>query len=207
MKKFVLLAFIAVVSMGSVLVACSTSNSNDSSTSTNEEVDKVDRPQYVITATQGGEELGEIVIELYPDVAPKHVANFDSLVSVGFYQDLAFHRVIPGFMIQGGDPNSKDKPKEMWGTGAPGQTRVPAEFSDLPHERGTISAARTNDPNSATSQFFLCVADASFLDGKYSVYGGTVSGMEVADKIVNTPRDSRDNPLETVRFTITKKED
>lgn len=208
MRKHLVMAVFAVAALGMSISSCSTSDSKDShSSSEMKEVNNVDRPQYVIKATQGDKDLGDIVIELYPDVAPKHVANFDSLVSVGFYDGLAFHRVIPDFMIQGGDPNSKDKPKETWGTGAPGQTRVPAEFSDMPHKRGTISAARTQDPNSATSQFFICVGEPSWLDGQYSVYGGVVSGMDVVDAIVSTPRDARDNPLETVRFTVTKSDD
>lgn len=164
----------------------------------------VERPHYTISVTQGGKHLGDIVLELYPDVAPKHVRNFDSLVSIGFYNGTAFHRVIPGFMIQGGDPNSKDKPRETWGTGDRSQTRVPAEFSKLHHERGVLSAARTPDPNSATSQFFICVNDASHLDGQYTVYGKAISGLEVVDMIVSTPRDERDNPREKVEMKITK---
>ncbi|MFN8368443.1 MAG: peptidylprolyl isomerase [Candidatus Kapaibacterium sp.] len=153
----------------------------------------------------GGESIGEIEIELFKDLAPKHVRNFDSLVSVGFYNGTAFHRVIPGFVIQGGDPNSKSKPKNTWGFGDPGQTKVPAEFNSTPHKRGIVSAARSNDPNSATSQFFICVDDASSLDNKYTVYGQVVRGMEVADKIVNLPRDERDNPIEKAEMMVTKK--
>jgi len=166
--------------------------------------EKMDRPKYVITTFQKGSELGKIKIELFNDVAPKHVANFDSLVSIGFYDGTAFHRVIPGFMIQGGDPNSKDKPREMWGFGDPTQQTVPAEFSNLKHKRGIISAARKPDPNSATSQFFICVADAPHLDGQYSIFGQVIEGMDVVDKIVNMPRDSRDNPLDKVEMKIEK---
>jgi len=162
------------------------------------------RPQYKITVTQKGEVLGSMIIELFPDVAPKHVANFDSLVSIGFYNGTAFHRVIPGFMIQGGDPNSKTQPRERWGYGDPSQKRVPAEFSTIAHRRGIISAARSADPNSATSQFFICVADAPWLDGQYSVFGRVLQGMDVADKIVNLPRDQRDNPIDKVEMTIVK---
>lgn len=162
------------------------------------------RPEYEITVKQKGAELGKIIIQLYPDVAPKHVHNFDSLVSIHFFDGTAFHRVIPGFMIQGGDPNSKTEPREKWGFGQPGQTTVPAEFSKLSHKRGIVSAARAQDPNSATSQFFICVADAPFLDGKYSIFGEVVSGMEIADKVVNSPRDSRDNPLDKIEMFIKK---
>jgi len=107
-------------------------------------------------------------------------------------------------MIQGGDPNSKDKPREMWGFGDPSQTTVPAEFSNLKHKRGIISAARKPDPNSATSQFFICVADAPHLDGQYSIFGEVVEGMEVVDKIVKMPRDNRDNPIDKVEMKIEK---
>jgi len=170
----------------------------------NKKETRTERPQYQITAVQNGVELGKIVIELFPDVAPKHVANFDSLVAIKFYDGCAFHRVIPGFMIQGGDPNSKTEPREKWGFGQPGQTRVPAEFSKLQHKRGTVSAARSKDPNSATSQFFICVADAPHLDGQYSIFGQVVSGMEVADKIVSAPRDQRDNPFDKIEMFIKK---
>ncbi|HPD33362.1 MAG TPA: peptidylprolyl isomerase [Bacteroidota bacterium] len=162
------------------------------------------RPQYEITVTQKGKELGKIVIELFPDVAPKHVHNFDSLVSIGFYNGSAFHRVIPGFMIQGGSPYSKTDDRDKWGLSDPSQTKVPAEFSSLHHKRGTISAARTNDPNSATSQFFICVADAPHLDGQYSIFGEVVSGMDVVDKIVNAPRDKQDNPIDKIEMNIKK---
>jgi len=164
----------------------------------------VERPQYKITVTQNGRTLGSMIIELFPDVAPKHVANFDSLVSIGFYNGTAFHRVIPGFMIQGGDPNSKTKPREQWGFGDPSQKRVPAEFSKIAHRRGIISAARSADPNSATSQFFICVADAPWLDGQYSVFGRVLQGMEVADRIAEVERDQRDNPIDKVEMTIVK---
>lgn len=152
------------------------------------------KPQYEITVKQLGKEVGKIVIELFPEIAPKHCANFDSLVKVKFYDGLAFHRVIPGFMIQGGDPNSKSGPRETWGYGAPGQTKVPAEFNSTSHKRGIISAARSNDPNSASSQFFICVADSPFLDNKYTVYGHVLTGMEVVDKIVNLPKEPSKNP-------------
>lgn len=162
-------------------------------------------PQYVISVTQAGKPLGEIVVELYKAEAPLHVANFESLVAEGVYNGTAFHRVIPGFMIQGGDPNSKNGPKDTWGFGDPSLKKVPAEFSDtLSHKRGILSAARSQDPNSASSQFFICTSDATFLDRQYSIFGQVLSGMEVADKIVNTPRDGRDNPLEKVTMEIRK---
>ena len=165
---------------------------------------KVARPQYKMTVTQDKQVLGEIILELCPDIAPKHVANFDSLVKAGFYNGLAFHRVIPGFMIQGGDPSSKDQPRTQWGMGMPGQHTVPQEFNKTHHGRGILSAARTSDPNSATSQFFICVADAAFLDNQYTVYGEVIKGMEVADKVVNSPRDKGDNPLVKIEMHVEK---
>lgn len=160
--------------------------------------------KQIDSKTQKETELGTIVLELFPDVAPKHVKNFDSLVAAKFYDGVAFHRVIPNFMIQGGDPNSKDKPRETWGMGAPGQTKVPAEFNKIKHDRGILSAARTSDPNSATSQFFIMHKAAPHLDGQYTAYGKVVSGIEIVDVIVNSPRDSRDNPLNKIVFTIKK---
>lgn len=174
--------------------------------------DNPDRPQYVISVSEEGVAWGDIVLELFDDIAPRHANNFDSLVSIGFFDGTAFHRVVPGFMIQGGDPNSKNKPKDTWGYGDPSLTRVPAEFSKYSHTRGIISAARSNDPNSATSQFFICLADASFLDGKYSIYGRVLSGMEVVDKIaavklVKQPSSPEvSSPVNIITVKIVKKE-
>jgi peptidyl-prolyl cis-trans isomerase B (cyclophilin B) len=130
---------------------------------------------------------GEIDIRFFPDVAPKHVQNFIDLAEKGFYNGTKFHRTIPGFMIQGGDPNTKtsDNPA-MWGTGGSGKN-VPAEFNTVKHKRGILSMARSNDPDSASSQFFIMVAEYPSLDGKYSVFGQVTKGMDVADKIVNAP--------------------
>ena len=142
---------------------------------------------------------GTIVMRFYPDVAPNHVKNFIDLAEQGFYTNTKFHRVIPGFMIQGGDPNTKPSGDPMtWGSGGSGK-HVKAEFSTVPHRRGIISMARANDPNSASSQFFIVVADSNFLDGKYSVFGEVLSGMDVADEIVNAPRNkSNDRPNDAV---------
>ncbi len=162
-------------------------------------------PKYVITVTTRGQTLGDIVVELFPDKAPQHVRNFDSLVSIGFYDGTAFHRVIDGFMIQGGDPNSKDKPKNTWGFGDPSQRKIPAEFNDIKHKRGILSAARTPDPNSATSQFFIMVGDAPHLDGNYTAYGKVVSGMDVVDAIVAQPKEGS-APIDKIEMKIRKKE-
>lgn len=159
----------------------------------------VDKGPKVIIKTK----LGEIEIKLFPDKAPKHVENFLKLAKSGFYNGTIFHRVIPGFMIQGGDPNTKDlNKKELYGMGGPGHS-VKAEFNDMPHKRGIVSMARSNDPDSAGSQFFIVVEDSPFLDGKYTAFGQVVKGLGVADKIVNQPRDARDNPLERIEMTVT----
>jgi peptidyl-prolyl cis-trans isomerase B (cyclophilin B) len=143
--------------------------------------------------------FGRIVFEFFPEVAPKHCEAFKKLADSGFYDGTTFHRVIPGFMIQGGDPNSKDDDRRNDGTGNPGYT-LPAEFNDKPHLRGTVSMARTNDPNSAGCQFFICVAPTPHLDRQYTVFGQVTEGLEVVDRIVSVPRDQADNPLEPVHM-------
>ncbi len=146
---------------------------------------------------------GEIELEFLPEKAPGHVNNFLDLARKGFYDGTTFHRVIPGFMIQGGDPNTRDPnaSRERHGTGGPGY-QIKAEFNDTPHKRGVLSMARSQNPDSAGSQFFICVAEAAFLDRQYSAFGRVVRGMEVADKIVNAPRDARDNPRERIDMKI-----
>ncbi len=128
-------------------------------------------------------EKGEIDIRFFPDVAPNHVKNFIDLANKGFYNGIRFHRVIAGFMIQGGDPNTISGPPSTWGSGG-SPNKLKAEFNSVHHARGIVSAARTNDPNSASSQFFICVADAGFLDRQYTVFGAVTKGMDVADAIV-----------------------
>jgi peptidyl-prolyl cis-trans isomerase B (cyclophilin B) len=150
----------------------------------------------VVTVDCG--ELGVMEIELFPEVAPNTVHNFISLVQKGYYDGLIFHRIIPGFMIQGGDPTGT-------GTGGPGYS-IKGEFEQngfantLQHQRGVISMARTNRPDSAGSQFFLMVADAPHLDGAYAAFGQVVKGMDVADAIVSAPRDRMDKPLAEQRM-------
>jgi peptidyl-prolyl cis-trans isomerase B (cyclophilin B) len=145
--------------------------------------------------------FGEITLKFFPEVAPNHVKNFIELARKGFYNGTTFHRVVPKFVIQGGDPNTKNPDRSKHGTGGPGHN-VKAEFSKTPHKRGTLSMARSAHPDSAGSQFFICVADAPFLDGKYTVFGEVVTGMEVADKIVARPRDKNDNPNERIEMTV-----
>jgi peptidyl-prolyl cis-trans isomerase B (cyclophilin B) len=130
---------------------------------------------------------GEMVVEFWPDVAPKHVENFKKLAKQGFYDGTAFHRIIKGFMIQGGDPNTKDPNKEdSYGTGGPGHT-VNAEFNDRKHVRGVLSMARSANPNSAGSQFFIMLGDAPSLDNKYTGFGKLIKGDDVLGKIGDTP--------------------
>jgi len=144
---------------------------------------------------------GEMEIKFFPDLAPGHVDNFVKLAKEGFYDGTIFHRVIPGFMIQGGDPNTKGPNQMSYGTGGPGYT-IKAEFNEKSHKRGILSMARANDPDSAGSQFFIVVKDSPFLDRQYTVFGEVVKGMEVADKIVNLPRNPRDLPNERVEMKV-----
>ena len=145
--------------------------------------------------------FGNIELKLFPDIAPGHVENFLKLTKSGFYDGTIFHRVIPGFMIQGGDPNSKGEDKSTHGTGGPGYA-IDAEFNDKPHVRGTLSMARSRDPDSAGSQFFIVVKKSSFLDHQYTVFGVVVSGLEVVDEIVSQKKDARDNPIERIEMKI-----
>jgi peptidyl-prolyl cis-trans isomerase B (cyclophilin B) len=130
--------------------------------------------------------LGEMVVEFWPEVAPKTVANFKNLAKARFYDGTAFHRIVKGFMIQGGDPNTKDPAKEsVYGQGDPGY-KIKAEFNDRSHQRGVLSMARSASPDSAGSQFFVCLGDASFLDGKYTAFGKVIKGDDVLGKIGDT---------------------
>jgi peptidyl-prolyl cis-trans isomerase B (cyclophilin B) len=145
--------------------------------------------------------FGEINLKFFPEVAPNHVNSFIELASDGFYDGTTFHRIVPGFVIQGGDPNTKSDDRSRHGMGGPGFT-LKAEFSKLPHKRGSLSMARAANPDSAGSQFFICVADAPFLDGEYTIFGEVVEGLDVVDKIVSQPKDQRDNPIERVEMKV-----
>jgi len=163
---------------------------------TPQEIKKMAETSAVIETKYGNMEL-----KFFPDVAPNHVNNFIDLAKKGFYDGTIFHRMIPGFMIQGGDPNTKNPDRSKHGLGGPGYT-VKAEFNEKPHKRGILSMARAANPDSAGSQFFICVANAPFLDRQYTVFGEVVAGMEVADIIVSQPRDKRDNPNERVEMKV-----
>lgn len=164
--------------------------------------DVTEKTRATISITSKGQRIGDIVLRFFHDVAPGHVKNFIDLAKKGFYNGTTFHRVIPKFMIQGGDPNSKNPDRSSHGMGGPGY-KVKAEFNSKPHKRGVLSMARANDPDSAGSQFFICVADSHFLDWQYTAFGEVVSGMEAADAVVAMKRDGRDNPLERVEITVT----
>ena len=143
--------------------------------------------------------FGNIKFNLVSDIAPETVRNFSQLAKSGFYNGTLFHRIIPGFMIQGGDPNTKNPDKSTWGQGGPGYN-LKAEFNSRSHLRGIVSMARTTGPDSAGSQFFIVTSDSTFLDRQYTVFGEVVEGMEVADKIVNLPRDGNDCPKQEAKM-------
>ncbi len=152
--------------------------------------------------------FGDIEIRFFPDLAPRHVDNFLNLIKMKFYNGTTFHRVVPGFLIQGGDPLSKEPDRNLHGTGTPGFSLTP-EPSDRPHRRGTLSMAKvprtgdaTRDVSDNGSQFFICVDDSSSLDRTYSAFGKVVKGMNTVDKIVSVRRDEKDNPLEPIEMTV-----
>jgi len=159
--------------------------------------------------------FGDMVVEFYPDIAPMHVESFMALANEKYFNGTTFHRVIPGFMIQGGDPNSRNENRATHGTGGragkffglgneedPSTWLIPQEFSDTPHVKGILSMARTNDPNSASSQFFVCHDNANFLDNNYTVFGKVIDGLDIIDEIANVAKDQNDNPLERVEMSI-----
>jgi cyclophilin family peptidyl-prolyl cis-trans isomerase len=148
--------------------------------------------------------FGDITFEFYPEDAPKTVENFKDLSKRGFYDGLIFHRIVPGFVIQGGDPNTKDNTnRSKWGTGGPGWN-IKAEFNKKKHSRGVLSMARSQDPDSAGSQFFIVLKDSSFLDGQYTVFGRVTHGMDIVDKIASLKTDSADAPIDIDESRIIK---
>ncbi len=190
-KLFFLISIAMVFAL--IVTACGneTENEQENNTGGQEESSTIEE-NPIVTITMENDK--EIIAELYPKIAPNTVANFISLIEDGFYNDLIFHRVIPGFMIQGGDP-------EGIGTGGPGYS-IPGEFqsngfdNELKHERGVLSMARSSHPDSAGSQFFIMVKQSSHLDGDYAAFGKVIEGIEVVDEIVAAQRDETDKPLE-----------
>ena len=193
---------IILLTMCLAIVGCGTKKENKESV--------MDKEIAVIST-----KFGDIKLEFFDEIAPKHVESFKLHAQNGYYDGTIFHRVIPGFMIQGGDPLSKSEDKSRHGTGgnaakyfgigdenSESTWDLPAEFSATPHERGILSMARSQNPDSGGSQFFICVADARFLDNQYTVFGKVVSGMDVVDSIVNAPRDARDNPDDRIEMKV-----
>lgn len=185
-----------------VVVSCETKQKNKGLV--------MDKDRAVIST-----QFGDIVLEFFDDLAPKHVESFKLHAQNGYYNSTTFHRVIPGFMIQGGDPLTKSEDRSRHGTGGnaakffgigsesnESSWDLPAEFSPTPHERGILSMARSQNPDSGGSQFFICVADARFLDNQYTVFGKVVSGLDVVDEIVSAPRDGRDNPDDRIEMKV-----
>ena len=169
------------------------------------------QPDVAVVSTR----YGDMVIEFYPEVAEKHVESFLTHARNGYFNGTTFHRVIPDFVIQGGDPNSKTDDRSTHGMGGHaanfygiGQEddsttwMLPAEFNSRPHLTGTLSMARSQSPNSAGSQFFVCAGPTPQLDNQYTVFGQVVEGLDVIQKIVNSPRDRRDNPKDKVEMTV-----
>src|SRR5271167_2020399 len=147
---------------------------------------------------------GEMILEFWADVAPGHVKNFKDLANKGFYDETCFHRVIKGFMIQGVDPLTKDDKKEdQWGTGGPGY-QIKAEFNEKPHTRGVLSMARSQNPNSAGSQFFICHGDPRFLDRQYTAFGKLIRGDDVLEKIATSATHPGDRPVTKITLTSVK---
>ena len=159
--------------------------------------------------------FGDMVVEFYPDLAPMHVESFIALTNEEYFNGTTFHRVIPGFVIQGGDPNSRNENRMTHGTGGragkffgigneedPSTWLIPQEFNPTPHVKGILSMARTNDPDSASSQFFVCHDNANFLDNNYTVFGKVIDGLDIIDMIASVAKDQNDNPLEKVEMTV-----
>ena len=170
-------------------------------TATQAEDTKTNTPTAPAMSTRANNEVaviktteGDMVVEFWTDAAPKTIENFKALAKKGFYDGTCFHRVIKEFMIQGGDPRTKDPSKEAaWGTGDPGY-KIKAEFNDHSHKRGVLSMARSNDPDSAGSQFFICHGDPTFLDHQYTTFGKLIKGDDVLQKIGTTPTHPQDRP-------------
>ncbi len=192
--KRTLLTLLAALALGAV-----SAHSEDIQTEPKKTVSNTADEVAVIKTSEG-----EMVLEFWPDVAPGHVENFKKLARQGFYDGTAFHRVIKGFMIQGGDPLTKDESKQgSWGTGGPGY-QIKAEFNKKSHTRGVLSAARSQDPNSAGSQFFICHDKATFLDGQYTAYGKLIKGDEVLEKINTTATGAQDRPTKRMNIESVK---
>ena len=229
LKKLITLLIITIILSGSEIVAkgkgrsskssgiSKSKSSNNFTTNRNrhhedtEHAKQIKNKETAIISTK----FGDIELEFFDEIAPKHVESFKLHAKSGYYNGTTFHRVIPGFMIQGGDPLTRFEDKSRHGTGGNAAKffgigiesdkstwDLPAEFNSTPHVRGILSMARSQNPDSGGSQFFICVADAPFLNNQYTVFGKVISGLSVVDQIVNVPRDSRDNPNDRVEMEV-----
>jgi peptidyl-prolyl cis-trans isomerase B (cyclophilin B) len=209
MKKALLISFLLALAAGLAMAQAPKAKGGSKSKGAPAKAQKAETPsanEVAVLETK----LGKIVIKFFPDKAPNHVKNFKELCKSGFYNGTRFHRIIPGFMIQGGDPNTKTDNRATWGQGGNvvngKENFVKAEFNDIKHIRGIVSMARSGQPDSASSQFFICVADANYLDGQYTVFGEVVEGMDVVDKIVSAQHkgDQAVDPVAIVKAKLEK---
>ena len=201
-----------VLSLAIILVGCEQEKKIEPVTlKSTKKVKSKSQKEVAVISTQ----FGDLVLEFYDRAAPKHVESFKLHAKNGFYNGTIFHRVIPGFMIQGGDPNTKGDNKTSYGMGGhaakyygigkednPKSWNIPAEFNDIKHTKGILSMARSNDRNSAGSQFFICDGDPSHLDAQYTVFGKVIEGIQIIGKIANMPRDDRNNPINRVEMKV-----
>ena len=191
--KNLLFACAVAISFG-LTVGCNAADDKKAETKENNDTKKETKAVTTNEVAVIKTTAGEMVVEFWPEVAPKTVENFKTLAKKGFYDGTAFHRVIKDFMIQGGDPLTKDPSQEArWGTGDPGY-KIKAEFNERSHTRGVLSMARSNDPDSAGSQFFICHGNPSFLDRQYTAFGKLIKGDDVLEKIATTPTHPPDRP-------------
>ena len=198
-----ILSFIILI--GFVNVSCEKSKKESTVNNKNQQTNQIQSEKNGQDSDKNKKEVaiistkyGDMVIEFFDDSAPKHVESFKLHAQNGYYDGTIFHRVLPGFMIQGGAHTTRSTnraSKNTW--------NLPAEFNKIRHKRGILSMARSNDPNSGGSQFFICAADAPHLDGQYTVFGQVINGDAVIDQIVNLPRDARDNPNQRVELKVT----
>lgn len=199
MKKLTLNALFALLFSVALATAAETNNATAKPEAKKEDAKPAAKEVAIVKTSEG-----EMVLEFWPDVAPGHVENFKKLAKQGFYDGTCFHRVIKGFMIQGGDPNTKDESKkDSWGMGGPGYT-IKAEFNNKAHVRGVLSMARSGHPDSAGSQFFICHGDPRFLDRQYTAFGKLIKGDDVLEKIATTATEPGDRPVKRVNIDSVK---
>ena len=213
--SFILLFGLININCGKPKKEGNVSNQSIKKNENQKEIDNLDASKQESEVAVISTKYGDMVIEFFDEVAPKHVESFKLHVKNGYYDGTIFHRVIPGFMIQGGDPNTKSENKASYGTGGHAAKyygigveednetwNLPAEFNNINHTRGVLSMARSNNPNSGGSQFFICASDAPHLNGNYTVFGQIIEGDRIIDQIINLPRDARDNPNRRVEMKV-----